>query len=137
MGGGTGRLPGSRYACIYLLFAPFRLHGKNFSRMFFVPSWQTEIPAKAGQFLSCKHSVPLCRGDIMLSLQSVRRVKSSRIETFSCKPGMKNVPSRPVPSRPGKHPVPPTIYTAPKCSSITIILATKNKHLLYPTISFK
>ena len=30
-----------------------------------------EIPAKTRQFLSYKHSVPLCRDDIMLSLQIV------------------------------------------------------------------
>ena len=32
-------------------------------------SRQTGIPAKAGQFLSYKHSVPLCRDDIMLTSQ--------------------------------------------------------------------
>ena len=34
-------------------------------------SRQTGIPAKAGKFLSYKHSVPLCRDDIMLALQIV------------------------------------------------------------------
>ena len=36
-----------------------------------VPSRQKGILGKAGQFLSYKHSVPLCRDDIMLSLQIV------------------------------------------------------------------
>ena len=69
---------GSRHACIYLLFVPFRLYGKNFAGTFFVPSRQsgipvrsTGIPAKAGQFLSYKRSVPLCRDDIMLTLQII------------------------------------------------------------------
>ena len=31
----------------------------------------TGIPAKAGQFLSCKHTVSLCRDDIMLTFQIV------------------------------------------------------------------
>ena len=88
MGGGTGGLPGwdvkrdlamhVRCTCIYILFVPFRLYGNNFAGMFFVPSRQsripvrsTGIPAKAGQFLSYKHFVPLCRDDIMLTLQIV------------------------------------------------------------------
>ena len=37
---GTGRQKGSRHACIYLLFVPFRLYGKNFAGTFFVPSRQ-------------------------------------------------------------------------------------------------
>ena len=53
MGGGTGRLPGwdvcrdgtlngiSRHVCIYLLFVPFRLFGKNFAGTFFIPSRQS------------------------------------------------------------------------------------------------
>ena len=60
------------------VFVPFRLCGKNFARTFFVPSRQsgipvrsTGIPAKAGQFLSYKRSVPLCQDDIMLTLQIV------------------------------------------------------------------
>ena len=35
---GTGRQTGSRHACIYLLFVPFRLYGKNFAGTFFFPS---------------------------------------------------------------------------------------------------
>ena len=73
MGDGTGRYMGFRHACIYPLVVPFRLYGKNFAWTFFVPSWQngipvrsTGIPAKAGQFLSYKHSVPLCRDDTKL-----------------------------------------------------------------------
>ena len=83
MGGGTGRLPGRDVKRdlamhVYMLFVLFRLYGKNFAGTFFVPSRQsgipvrsTGIPAKAGQFLSYKHSVPLCRDDIMLTLQIV------------------------------------------------------------------
>ena len=47
-----------------------------FAATFFVPSRQSEfpvrstlIPAKAGQFSSCKHPVPLCRDNIMLTVQ--------------------------------------------------------------------
>ena len=78
MGGGTGCLPGrdvkrdlAMHVYNYLLFVPFRLYGKNFAGTFFVPSRQSGIPAKAGQFLSYKRSVPLCRDDIMLTLQIV------------------------------------------------------------------
>ena len=85
---------------VYLLFVAFCLYGKNFSGTFFVLSRQsgipvrsTGIPAKAGQFLSYKHSVPLCRDNIMWVCK-LSRGKSSRLETFSCKPGLKNVPSR-------------------------------------------
>ena len=85
---------------IYLLFVTFRLYGNNFARTFFVQSRQsgipvrsTEIPAKAGQFLLYKHSVPLCRDDIMLTLQIVAGKNN---------PGWKA-------SRPGEHPVPPPI----------------------------
>ena len=63
---------------VYFLFVPFRLYGKKFAGMFFVssrksgiPVRSTEIPAKAGQFLSHKHFVPLSPDDIMLTLQIV------------------------------------------------------------------
>ena len=68
---------------------------RMFAGTFFVPVPSTGIPAKAGQFLSCKHSIPLCQDDIMLTLQSVE-------------PGMKNVPSRQT-SCPGKRPVPANV----------------------------
>ena len=75
---GTFPGTGSRHACIYLLFVPFRLYGNDFAWMFFVLSRQSGIPirstgfpGKAGQFLSYKHSAPPCRDDIMLSLQIV------------------------------------------------------------------
>ena len=45
--------------------------GRFLSRQNGVPVRSTGIPEKAGQFLSCKHSVPLCRDDIMLTLQIV------------------------------------------------------------------
>ena len=85
-----------------LYFCPVPFTWKNFARSFFVPSRQSGIPVKAGQFLSYKHSVQLCRDDIMLTLQIKSRVKSSRVETFSCKPGVKSVPSRQT-SRPTSH----------------------------------
>ena len=73
MGGGTGRLPGLGVAgtlngispcmLVYVSYLSHpRLYGNNFVR-----------PGKAGQFLTCKHSVPLCRDDIMLTLQIVPR----------------------------------------------------------------
>ena len=43
--------------------SPFRQTG--------IPVRSTGTLAKVGQFLSCKHSVPLCRDDIMLTLQIV------------------------------------------------------------------
>ena len=45
------------------------LSGRFSSRPSRIPVRSTGIPAKAGQFLSYKHSVPLCRDDIMLTLQ--------------------------------------------------------------------
>ena len=84
MGGGTGCLPGrdvkrDRAMHVYIsylsrsvymermltgtFFVPFRQSG--------IPVRSTGIPGKAAQFLSCKHSVPLCRGDMMLTLQIV------------------------------------------------------------------
>ena len=72
---------------IYILFVAFYLYGKNFAGTFFVPFQlkirvhSTKIPAETRQFLSYKHAekslgtrlgcVPLCRDDIMLSLQIV------------------------------------------------------------------
>ena len=44
---GTGRFPGSRHACIYRLFVPFRVYGKNFAGTFFVPSQQSGIPVRS------------------------------------------------------------------------------------------
>ena len=44
---GTGRFPGSRHACIYRLFVPFRVYGKNFLGTFFVPSQQSGIPVRS------------------------------------------------------------------------------------------
>ena len=110
MGGATGRLPGrdvkrdlAMYVYIYLLFVPFRLYGNNFDGTFFIPSRQSGIPAKAGQFLSYKHSVPLCRDNIMLTLQIVPgEIVPGEIETFSCKPEMKSVSSRET-ARPALH----------------------------------
>ena len=67
MGGGKGRLWGrdikrdlAIHIYIYILFVPFQLSG--------IPVRTTEIPAKTRQFLSYKHSVPLCRDDIMTIL---------------------------------------------------------------------
>ena len=86
MGGGTGRLPGrdvkrdlAMHVYIsYLSHSVYMERTLYFVGTFFVPSRQngilvrsTGIPAKAGQFLSYKYSVPLCRDDIMLSLQIV------------------------------------------------------------------
>ena len=57
---------------ISLIFNTFRLYGKNFCHDVFrrVPekrdpgslNWD---PGKTGQFVLCKHSVPLCREDIL------------------------------------------------------------------------
>ena len=102
---GMGCLPErdvKRDLAMRLYFCPVPFTWKNFARTFFVPSRQSGIPVKAGQFLSYKHSVQLCRDDIMLTLQIKSRVKSSRVETFSCKPGVKSVPSRQT-SRPTSH----------------------------------
>ena len=41
------------------------------SRQSGIPVRSTGIAAKAGPFLSYKHSIPLCRDDIMLGLQIV------------------------------------------------------------------
>ena len=66
------------YIYIYLLFVGKKLIWKEFCRNVFRPVRQSGIPvrstgilAKAGEFLSYKHSVPLCRDDIMLTLQIV------------------------------------------------------------------
>ena len=81
---GTGRLPGrdvkrdlAMHVHISYLSRSVYME-RMFAGTFFVPSRpsgipvrSTGIPAKAGQFLSYKHSVPLCRDDIMLTLQIV------------------------------------------------------------------
>ena len=65
------------YIYIYLICL-LPLIWKEFCRIVFRPVRQSGIPvrstgilAKAGEFLSYKHSVPLCRDDIMLTLQIV------------------------------------------------------------------
>ena len=65
------------YIYIYLICL-LPLIWKEFCRNVFRPVRQSGIPvrstgilAKAGEFLSYKHSVPLCRDDIMLTLQIV------------------------------------------------------------------
>ena len=70
-----------------------------------IPVRSTRIPAKAGPFLSYKHSIPLCRDDIMLRLQIV----PGEIVRDGVFAGNENVSTFSKPSRPGKHPVPPTI----------------------------
>ena len=84
MGGGTGRFPGrdvkqdfAKHGLISYLFHSVYME-KPFAGTIFVPSWRngipvrsTRIPAKAGQFLSYKQSVPLSWDDIMLTLQIV------------------------------------------------------------------
>ena len=61
-----------------------------------LPGRFSSRPGKAGQFLSYKHSVPLCRDDIMLTLQIVpgEIVPGYQVGTSSCKSGMKSVLSR-------------------------------------------
>ena len=83
MGGGTGRLPGREVKRdlamhVYICYCPVPFIWKEFCRDVFLlvqakrdPSSLKQVPAKAGQFLSYKHSVPLCRDDIMLTLQIV------------------------------------------------------------------
>ena len=85
----TGRSTGSRHACISLKFITFRLYGDNVSSSG-VPVPSTGLPAKAGQFLSCKHTVPLCRDDIM----TLQIVPGRNIQRDEKRPIPANVPSR-------------------------------------------
>ena len=77
MGGGTGRLPERDIKWdlamhVYISYLSRSVYMERISsRQSGTPVRSTRTPAKAGQFLSYKHSVPLCRNDIMLTLQIV------------------------------------------------------------------
>ena len=85
MGGGTGRLPEREVSRDGALpgrdvsrdgalpgrdvYISYLSHSVYMERI--LPGRFSSRPGKTGQFLSYKHSVPLCRDDIMLTLQIV------------------------------------------------------------------
>ena len=121
MGGGTGRLPGwdvkrdlamHVYICylsrsVYMeIILPGRFSsrpGKAGSR-FAQPGSRFAQPGSRLKRDNFYHvnTPPRFAGIILCWRCKLSWVKSSRVETFSCKPGMKNVPSRQT-SRPASH----------------------------------
>ena len=85
MGGGTGRLPRRDVKRDLVM--------QEFSQGVF-----RSVPEKRHNFYYI-NTPSRFAGTILCWIWKLSRVKSSRVETFSCKPGVKA-------SRPGKHPVP-------------------------------
>ena len=71
MGGGTGRLTGRDVKRDLAMHVYICYLSRSVYMERILPGRFSSRPGKAGQFLSYKHSVPLCRDDIMLTLQIV------------------------------------------------------------------
>ena len=68
MRGGTGRLPGRDVKRDLALHVDISYMSHSVYMEIIWPERFSSRPGKAGQFLSQKHSVQLCRDDIMLTL---------------------------------------------------------------------